>query len=196
MFGDCREYYSSAIGEQIQILAKTVIELLAEELAIAEPQDESQEAIMKRVGAVNEEMTREENARRSLRKFLEDREALKTGQEAKRIDAAAVPNPSDPSSDEVSRVIEELEKPDGRAGGRGRPGNLKRHCDIAAIALKYGKEWPDHLKDICTDIDTARISPRYTENWRETWLETFVQFRGPELVKKAIQASVNAAKKT
>jgi len=82
-----------------------------------------------------------------------------------------------------------------RAERRGRPGNPKRHRDIATIALlRYGEKWPDHLQDVCTDIDAAKIAPRDTANWKETWLATLDQPRGPEIVKKAIQASVTARK--
>ena len=82
-----------------------------------------------------------------------------------------------------------------RAERRGRRGNPKRHRDIATIALlRYGEKWPDHLQDVCTDIDAAKIAPRVTPNWKETWLATLDQPRGPEIVKKAIQASVKASK--
>ena len=77
----------------------------------------------------------------------------------------------------------------------GRPGNPERHRRIVDITIKYGKGWPDHLQDVCNNLDAAAIAPRETEHWKETWLATLDQPRGAELIKKAIFASIDAAKK-
>jgi hypothetical protein len=109
------------------------------------------------------------------------------GDEGDAVATYAVPAQA-PTMTQAAKTLDRTER-------RGRRGNPTRHRDIATIALRYGEKWPDHLQDVCTDIDAAKIAPRDTPNWKKTWLATLDQPRGPDLIKKAIQASVNSAKK-
>jgi hypothetical protein len=80
-----------------------------------------------------------------------------------------------------------------RKNSRGRPPNLKRHRAIATVIAEYANEWKQHLPEIAERFDADRVELRKTDGWKETWTET--QSEKPELVKKAIQDSLKAAKK-
>ena len=76
---------------------------------------------------------------------------------------------------------------------RGRPANLKQHRAIATVIAEYANEWKHNLPEITKRFDADGVEPRKTDGWKETWTDTLSE--KPDLVKKAIQDSLNAAKK-